>query len=1090
MKPIFDINFGRIPIYQIMLAIAMISAVIMFESALKKQGGFSTFMKRKVNRSMIIGGLAGLAGANVINWFCYPDLLDASLYERVMTGGFSSFFAILIFLGVSALVLRINRVDVRYCLNLAIKPILLAQLIGRVGCLLRGCCWGKTVEIAGHSFSFPVRELEMIFALSLLIIFSKRFFGKRLQIYLVAYPAFRFVIDFFRGEASGALFGIDLLTPVQLVALVLLVVLGIILVVKSIRKEFKHPAAEGAQPQKQKYEPLPNYYQEPVGTKHTGRTVAGVICGVLIAASLLIYFNPFHLSAFDNLRLGVTNTVSSLFAKKGRETELGQSNGVSLKTFDEKTQISDAEAARVKVEGSEKWNNFKYSCLKEGTLDDGGKYYVLYQTVNGIPVLGRARVLVTDAENNARFIIGDDADLSYSNKILKNYTCPILTGTGTAPTLSTAFPGKNELSRREFLYDTGDGLVRVYHVILTADGTTPGLGVVIDAETERVITVTPPETGLMPNIRRAEIITAGENVLALVSKNDSKEIDRLSQEAKARKKQTASAEAPDLATDAIEAGLCRAITNSGLDNSVIENILRAANQIAAALPSVNENQYREIIAAETESALLEQGKTASEAEKTANKVRKGFETAGISQDSDENALQLEVTEKKTKFKHSIDYTGDSDIFEVAVPAKSTVEIQISTKTPLEISYTSEDTGITVSQYVESNETITFYPEDGSTFRMRVSDSSDPYAMRSGSAPYTITVKAEKAEEEVPSFITTTLSRICDAYERSNLASFLSMVEDPDYGEISAENAAGLEMLMLSTDSCAGCCGMGEGMDAAKGVMAFTLMPEGTLPEEQMYTLRGSSLSLKCAQYVDKGEYWAVKARMQLSQDGVDLYNGYILMRFDPINEENKANSSSSKVPESLKNLLSFFQDNKYKITQLNTPELYGIFGEEEASSDLESLYSLWNYTPYEGDGFATTLIEIDEARLAAMNVSPDKAEAFRKYTARQNLIRLKQERATLEMMATSFEVISTGGKAAKDIYDVCTNPLGFAGDKLFGNNEFWLMTKLLTNPEGLATDLVLTPLLEEFGKEADNMREKASAYDSLIAKYEAEVYGK
>jgi len=93
----------------------------------------------------------------------------------------------------------------------------LFHVFGRLGCFLSGCCYGvecsfgvvyRHCHISGVNGvrRLPVQLFEAIFNLILVIVLYV-FFRKRkyetwlMQIYLYAYPIFRFIIEFFRGDA-------------------------------------------------------------------------------------------------------------------------------------------------------------------------------------------------------------------------------------------------------------------------------------------------------------------------------------------------------------------------------------------------------------------------------------------------------------------------------------------------------------------------------------------------------------------------------------------------------------------------------------------------------------------------------------------------------------------------------------------------------------------------------------------------------------------------------------------------------------------------------------------------------------------------
>lgn len=82
-------------------------------------------------------------------------------------------------------------------------------MCARFNCILSGCCAGKLIP--GMSIRWPTRELEILFYIVLLLWLgrpvrqSKRV-GMIYPLYMIAYGAFRFVIEFFRASTSETLF--------------------------------------------------------------------------------------------------------------------------------------------------------------------------------------------------------------------------------------------------------------------------------------------------------------------------------------------------------------------------------------------------------------------------------------------------------------------------------------------------------------------------------------------------------------------------------------------------------------------------------------------------------------------------------------------------------------------------------------------------------------------------------------------------------------------------------------------------------------------------------------------------------------------
>lgn len=110
---------------------------------------------------------------------------------------------------VSGRLLRVNLARA----ETAIVPFLpLGHAVGRVGCMMAGCCYGIKYEgffavknqYAG-GFCFPVQAVEAFFNLCIMAVLLKRA-GKDsvqhrlLSLYLVMYSAVRFFVEFLRGD--------------------------------------------------------------------------------------------------------------------------------------------------------------------------------------------------------------------------------------------------------------------------------------------------------------------------------------------------------------------------------------------------------------------------------------------------------------------------------------------------------------------------------------------------------------------------------------------------------------------------------------------------------------------------------------------------------------------------------------------------------------------------------------------------------------------------------------------------------------------------------------------------------------------------
>lgn len=124
------------------------------------------------------------------------------------------------------------------------------HFFGRVGCFFGGCCFGAPTDcIFGVTFlpdSLPYEfyggfvsvhptqlyEAAGLACLSVFLFFTKKY---AFPFYLMGYAALRFIVEFFRADDRGMLFGLSL-SPAQAISLVLFLAGATLLFVKIFRK--------------------------------------------------------------------------------------------------------------------------------------------------------------------------------------------------------------------------------------------------------------------------------------------------------------------------------------------------------------------------------------------------------------------------------------------------------------------------------------------------------------------------------------------------------------------------------------------------------------------------------------------------------------------------------------------------------------------------------------------------------------------------------------------------------------------------------------------------------------------------------------
>lgn len=147
--------------------------------------------------------------------------------------------------------------------------ITVAHAFGRLGCLMAGCCYGQEtkawfgIKMLVHGVwekRVPTQLFEAIFLALIFLYLFARIKDKQsycLQIYMMLYGVWRFVLEFIRADYRGTTVT-DLVTPSQLTAIIM-VLGGIFLIViqkrlQTVSVEGDVPKAEGVSAKEDEYE--------------------------------------------------------------------------------------------------------------------------------------------------------------------------------------------------------------------------------------------------------------------------------------------------------------------------------------------------------------------------------------------------------------------------------------------------------------------------------------------------------------------------------------------------------------------------------------------------------------------------------------------------------------------------------------------------------------------------------------------------------------------------------------------------------------------------------------------------------------------
>lgn len=224
---LLDLGFLKIYSWGFMVAIAFIVATILSAKEAKRK----KIDHEKIYTLLIyiiigaiIGSRIGYLLFDLNNIANFLDIFKfwgggLSFHGGFVGGILSGFFYV-----------KKNRLNFWEIADVIAPSIPLAQAIGRIGCFLRGCCYGiETALPWGINYLGETRHPTQIYssiALFLIFIFlskqkyKKNFNGALFLTYIIIYSVFRFFIEFIRVEPR-VLFG---LTGAQIVSIVFFVI--------------------------------------------------------------------------------------------------------------------------------------------------------------------------------------------------------------------------------------------------------------------------------------------------------------------------------------------------------------------------------------------------------------------------------------------------------------------------------------------------------------------------------------------------------------------------------------------------------------------------------------------------------------------------------------------------------------------------------------------------------------------------------------------------------------------------------------------------------------------------------------------------
>lgn len=196
--------------------------------------------------------ISALLGARIFHFFQHLDDYS-SFWEvfKVWEGGLAYYGGFILALISSIIYLRKNRLSIGKFGDIIGPCIILGISIGRIGCFLTGCCFGKETNLFwGIPSRWALIDLEnlklhptqLYSSISLFIIFLvltrlrryMKFSGQLFLLSIISYSIFRFLIDFLRYYSPEEYTGT--LTTSQLMSIIFGVTSIIVTIVLYIRR--------------------------------------------------------------------------------------------------------------------------------------------------------------------------------------------------------------------------------------------------------------------------------------------------------------------------------------------------------------------------------------------------------------------------------------------------------------------------------------------------------------------------------------------------------------------------------------------------------------------------------------------------------------------------------------------------------------------------------------------------------------------------------------------------------------------------------------------------------------------------------------
>ena len=211
-----------LPTYGVLAFVGGFAAMIMtFYRTEKYQMEFNDFIKTLI--VCIVGGVGGSKLLFILTQISeiFKEFTVSNIGKLIIQSGFVYYGGLFgALLGIYIYTRERKKYELAHVYNMIAPAIPLFHGFGRIGCLFAGCCYGiklKQPIVLWNLIqfnSFPTQIFEALFEFCLcgiiLLMEKKNLSNNLLNVYMISYGIFRFLIEFFRGdEVRGIFFGLS-----------------------------------------------------------------------------------------------------------------------------------------------------------------------------------------------------------------------------------------------------------------------------------------------------------------------------------------------------------------------------------------------------------------------------------------------------------------------------------------------------------------------------------------------------------------------------------------------------------------------------------------------------------------------------------------------------------------------------------------------------------------------------------------------------------------------------------------------------------------------------------------------------------------